>query len=226
MQIIINIDEGLVNRFKKSITLKRAALALMIFVISASALLFAATKPHTFTPGTTISSSQVNENFDAAFEAVAKAVPPGTVMAYAGTTVPEGYLLCDGSSVSRTTYANLFAAIGTIYGTGDGSTTFNLPDYRGLFLRGHHYGATIDPDYSSRIFGSIQNHMFQDHGHYHRHQSPIADGQYAGCSIANNSCMSVNGYVYTNYDDSGASKGNFGTETRPINRSVSYIIKH
>ena len=52
---------------------------------------------------------------------------PGMIKPFAGTTVPTGYLLCDGSAVSRTTYANLFAAIGTTYGTGDGSTTFNLP---------------------------------------------------------------------------------------------------
>lgn len=54
---------------------------------------------------------------------------PGMIKPFAGTTVPTGYLLCDGSAVSRTTYANLFAAIGTTYGSGDGSTTFNLPNY-------------------------------------------------------------------------------------------------
>lgn len=53
---------------------------------------------------------------------------PGMIKPFAGTTVPTGYLLCDGSAVSRTTYANLFSAIGTTYGSGDGSTTFNLPN--------------------------------------------------------------------------------------------------
>ncbi len=62
--------------------------------------------------------------------------PVGTVTAFAGATVPAGTLLCDGSAVSRTVYASLFAQIGTTYGSGDGSTTFNLPDYRGMFLRG------------------------------------------------------------------------------------------
>ena len=52
----------------------------------------------------------------------------GEVKYYAGTSVPSGYLLCDGSAVSRTTYANLFAAIGTTWGAGDGSTTFNVPN--------------------------------------------------------------------------------------------------
>lgn len=58
-------------------------------------------------------------------------VPSGAVMPYAGSAAPEGWLLCDGSAVSRTTYAKLFAAIGTTYGTGDGSKTFTLPDMRG-----------------------------------------------------------------------------------------------
>jgi hypothetical protein len=59
---------------------------------------------------------------------VAEVIPPGVISAFGGTTAPNGWLLCDGSAVSRTTYANLFATIGTTYGAGDGSTTFNLPD--------------------------------------------------------------------------------------------------
>jgi microcystin-dependent protein len=57
-------------------------------------------------------------------------VPPGTILEFGGTTVPDGYLLCDGSAVSRTTYSALFAAIGTTWGNGDGFTTFTLPDCR------------------------------------------------------------------------------------------------
>lgn len=55
-------------------------------------------------------------------------VPIGTIIPFAGNSIPQGYLLCDGSAISRTNYASLFAVIGTIYGAGDGSTTFNLPD--------------------------------------------------------------------------------------------------
>lgn len=58
-------------------------------------------------------------------------VPAGTVLDFAGSSAPSGYLSCDGSAISRTTYARLFEAIGTTWGTGDGSTTFNLPDLRG-----------------------------------------------------------------------------------------------
>lgn len=55
-------------------------------------------------------------------------VPVGTIIPFAGNSIPQGYLLCDGSAISRTTYASLFAVIGTIYGSGDGNSTFNLPN--------------------------------------------------------------------------------------------------
>ena len=58
-------------------------------------------------------------------------IPTGTLHAFAGSTAPAGYLLCDGSAVSRTTYASLFAVLSTTYGAGNGSTTFNVPDMRG-----------------------------------------------------------------------------------------------
>lgn len=62
--------------------------------------------------------------------------PAGVIIPFAGKSVPTGYLLCNGAAVSRTNYANLFAAIGTLYGAGDGSTTFNLPDARDRVLQG------------------------------------------------------------------------------------------
>ena len=62
--------------------------------------------------------------------------PAGIVMPFAGSVAPEGYLLCDGSAVSRSTYSDLFTAIGTTYGAGDGSTTFNVPDLSGRVVLG------------------------------------------------------------------------------------------
>jgi microcystin-dependent protein len=64
------------------------------------------------------------------------AIPTGSIYLFAGTTAPMGYLLCDGAAISRTTYAYLFARIGTTYGSGDGSTTFNIPDLRQRFPLG------------------------------------------------------------------------------------------
>lgn len=63
-------------------------------------------------------------------------VPSGSLVAYGGTSAPSGWLLCDGSAVSRTTYASLFTAVSTTYGVGDGSSTFNLPDLRGRVIAG------------------------------------------------------------------------------------------
>lgn len=62
--------------------------------------------------------------------------PIGTIFAFAGNDIPTGYLPCNGSAISRTTYADLFAVIGTTYGTGDGSTTFNLPNLTDRFIQG------------------------------------------------------------------------------------------
>ncbi|WP_114294442.1 phage tail protein [Chromobacterium violaceum] len=75
----------------------------------------------------------------------------GQVAFFAMTTPPDGWLPANGAAVSRSTFASLFAAIGTTYGTGDGTTTFNLPDLRGEFVRG--WDANVD---QGRIFGSKQ----------------------------------------------------------------------
>ncbi|MGB0430510.1 MAG: phage tail protein [Bacteroidia bacterium] len=85
----------------------------------------------------------------------AGSAPAGTVMAYAGSTIPSGWLECNGDDISRTTYSDLFAAIGTAWGYGDQSTTFNIPDMRGVFLRGHNNNKTsvsndFDPNASTR----------------------------------------------------------------------------
>lgn len=77
----------------------------------------------------------------------------GTVLPFAGTTAPNGWLLCSGQLVSRTTYSTLFGIIGTTYGAGDGSTTFNLPDLRGEFIRGLDSGRGLD---AGRALGSQQ----------------------------------------------------------------------
>lgn len=80
-------------------------------------------------------------------------IPSGAVMYFAGQTAPTGWLKANGAAVSRTLYAALFQSIGTTYGTGDGRTTFNLPDLRGEFVRGWDDGRGID---SRRALGSAQ----------------------------------------------------------------------
>ena len=81
-------------------------------------------------------------------------VPAGTMQMFAGNTIPAGWLLCDGSAVSRTDYAKLFSAIGTTWGAGDGSTTFNLPNSIGRFAE----GAATSGSYKSAGLPNITGH--------------------------------------------------------------------
>lgn len=153
-------------------------------------------------------------------------VPTGTVMSFAGTSAPTGYIFCDGAAISRTTFRNLFAAIAITHGQGDGSTTFNIPDYRGRFLRGVDGTAARDPDSASRTamntggntannIGSVQGHQYASHNHGIKF--------YNGGPAGNNDGVVGSGnWQITNNNTSIANGGN---ETRPINAYVNYIIK-
>lgn len=107
------------------------------------------------TPGTITASSGNSVTAASHTHAIDSAllVPSGTVAWFAGNTAPAGWLKANGAAVSRTAYANLFAAIGTTYGTGNGSSTFNLPDLRGEFVRGWDDGRGAD---AGRSLGSWQ----------------------------------------------------------------------
>jgi microcystin-dependent protein len=93
---------------------------------------------------------------------ITPAAPPGLSAMYAGSSAPPGWLKENGAAVSRTAYAALFAAIGTTYGAGDGSTTFNLPDSRGLFKRALSDGSSRD---AGRVLGSVQAGQNLSHTH-------------------------------------------------------------
>jgi microcystin-dependent protein len=90
-------------------------------------------------------------------------IPSGALMPWATNSAPTGYLMCDGSAVSRTTYANLFGAIGTAYGAGDGSTTFNVPDLRGRMAVGK--GTHADVDALGDNDGTAQSSRTAKHSH-------------------------------------------------------------
>lgn len=79
----------------------------------------------------------------------------GTIIAFAGNNIPSGYLPCNGGAISRTTYADLFAVIGTTYGTGDGSTTFNLPNLTDKFIQGSDTAGTVKSAGLPNIVGGI-----------------------------------------------------------------------
>ena len=100
-------------------------------------------------------------------------IPTGSEITWATATLPTGWLEENGAAISRSTYSALFAVIGTEYGVGDGSSTFNLPDARGEFIRGWDHGAGTDPDAAARtnrgdgtagdVIGSKQLDQFQGH---------------------------------------------------------------
>jgi len=89
-------------------------------------------------------------------------VPSGALIYFAMDSAPDGWLKANGATVSRTTFSALFAAIGTTFGAGDGSTTFELPDLRGEFIRGWDDGRGVD---SGRGFGSFQADELKSHSH-------------------------------------------------------------
>ena len=113
---------------------------------------------------TVATSAAVKTAYDkaaAAESSLKNALPSGIIAYFAGAHQPTGWLKCNGAAVSRTTYAGVFAAIGTTYGAGDGSTTFNLPDLRGEFIRAWDDGRGVD---SGRFLGSRQDDALQNFG--------------------------------------------------------------
>lgn len=137
-------------------------------------------------------------------------VPTGAVEAFAMSSAPAGWLKCDGTAVSRTTYAALFAVVGTAFGAGNGSTTFNLPDLRGEFIRGFDDGKGTD---SGRTFGSAQADELKQHRHT-INTVTVAAGSTAVAAIG----TTTTGGNLTGWTG--------GTETRPRNIALLYCIKH
>jgi microcystin-dependent protein len=170
-------------------------------------------------------------------------LPAGMIAPFGSTTVPDGWLACDGSTVSRSTYSVLFSAISTTWGTGDGSSTFHLPDLEGAFLRGTGSNATHNmadgSDFAGPSVGSFENDQMQGHGHW-----------IGRTNQANSSTTLENGAIYIS-GTSGSSYGisettraaeyrlmahdiveyadgspREGDETRPFNAGVKYCIKY
>lgn len=183
-----------------------------------------------------------------ALNTLAAAGIPGQIAAFAFNSPPDGWLKANGAAVSRTTYAALFAAIGTTFGDGDGSTTFDLPDLRGEFVRGWDDGRGVD---SGRAFGSAQSDQNKEHSHTgsadsggdHTHtgstgsslsgtamtttgSSPITGAGYnAGqVSLAHTHTVTINSggaHTHTLTIDSDG-----GSEARPRNVALLYCIKY
>ena len=184
-------------------------------------------------------SSNLNQNL-----LLALSVPPGTISAYGGIVAPTGWLICDGSALSSSQYPSLYGAISNYWGSGymfqgnvwaQGTNNFNLPDLRGLFLRGVlgtrtnfvSIGQVPDPDSSSRTnnvpggntggnVGSVQTDQFRAHVH-----PATIGGGYVENGVGDGLGTGGNaGGVAANTGSAG------GSETRPANAYVNYIIKY
>ena len=185
-------------------------------------------------------------------QGISSLVPAGAILAFGGATAPTGWLLCNGAAISRVTYADLFAAISTAHGYGDNvavTGTFNLPDYRGRFIRGRDGAVTRDPDRAGRTaantggstgdnVGSVQGDAMQRMtGNIQANEqintnytinfgasgvfSRLTTGSYTNCPN-NGTILSGTGGAL-NYDTSLQARTS--TETRSLNAYVNYIIK-
>ena len=148
---------------------------------------------------------QTDGSGNLSFTALPQAVPTGSVHMMATTTVPSGYLKCNGAAVSRTTYADLFAIVGTAHGAGDGSSTFNVPDLRGEFVRGWDDSRGVD---SGRGFGTAQG----DNNKQHNHTAS------ASTSIS----PSAHNHLFPGDDQLGAAANNVGGWTDRAVASFTY----
>ena len=150
----------------------------------------------------------------------------GYILPWPGTTAPEHTLICDGSAISRVTYAALFAVIGTTYGAGDGSTTFALPDFRGYFLRGANGTnsaamGTAQEDATRNITGGVSAVYCADNT-----TPSIPTGAFywdnTAAQFRAQITAQTNGWVGLIFDASRVVPT--AAEVRPINYAVNWVI--
>jgi phage-related tail fiber protein len=181
------------------------------------------------------------------WQPLAQLMPSGVIQAFGGNAAaPPGWLLCVGSAVSRTTYASLFAAIGTAFGSGDGSTTFNLPDLRGQFLRGVDAGAGRDPNSGTRTAMASGGNTGDNAGSVQASATAVPVAPFTNGYPGGNTGSPTptdSGFVFTSSQGSGSKGSDWGraaatnslpaqqnvaggdSETRPTNAYVQFIIK-
>lgn len=167
--------------------------------------------------GTSVIMSTAERSKLQGIENNADSIPLGTLFPYAGSSAPNSdYLICDGQAVSRTTYASLFAIVGTTYGVGDGSTTFNLPDLRGRTILGEGTGTATDA--TAKALGAkagTETHTLTvDEMPSHTHGLTQVKDVYDGINDE---------YRITNYTSTNISTGSTGSDD-PHNNMQPYIV--
>lgn len=159
--------------------------------------------------------------------------PVATVLMYAGSSAPTGWLICNGGAINRTVYADLFAICGTVYGSGDSSTTFNIPDFRGVFPKGA--GSTTrvaGVDANGTAYSATLGQYSQDkmQGHLHNRQfsgtagsEPDIEAHTASIGAAPATIT-----VTTNGPIADGTNGTprTGASTEPQSLGINFIIKY
>jgi len=163
----------------------------------------------------------------------------GAIYAMGAAAVPTGFLYCDGSAISRTTYSKLFAIISTTWGVGDGATTFNVPDLRGVFLRGTGSHGTLTKAgggaFAGPAIAASSNDMLQNITGSLTPQSNTgllyANGSASGAFTGGtNRANTLGGIVAAskdlNFDASLSTNARTGDQTQPVNIGIKYLIKY
>ena len=149
--------------------------------------------------------------------------PTGVVQAFAGSTTPQGWLLCDGSAVSRTDYAALYAVIGTTYGAGDGSKTFNLPNLTDKFIQGNSTSGTVKsaglPNITGHFAMELVNPSESANGAFNLEKGSLHDRGFSGGGTL------TWGDVYIDASRSSSVYGK-STTVQPPAVTMRYIIKY
>lgn len=147
-------------------------------------------------------------------------------LAFGPVNAMPGYLLCNGQAVSRTDYADLFAAIGTNFGAGDGTSTFNVPDYRGCFLRGLG-GNSADDMYTKQPMALPEHdHIMNAKGTFDGNYLTNRSKNYSGGGGGSFGAGSINTSIRTGNASESNSVYGAASEVRPVNYAVNFFIKY
>lgn len=193
--------EGLVYAPQGSIYMRRDAASTYVLYVKTS--------------GVTSSTQWV------AVDTTGASVPTGSISQFGGSTAPIGWLLCDGSAVSRTTYAALFGVISTTYGSGDGSTTFNIPDLRGRVAVGLGTNASV-----SSLGGNDGVVAANRRGTKHRHTPHTHTYvEYTGSGSIGGPASGGGAYSL-NAEPTSSADGGSGDATDPLDGSAFLIVNH
>jgi hypothetical protein len=149
-------------------------------------------------------------------------IPIGTINTSVVSTVPTGFLYCNGQAVSRTLYAGLFLAIGTTFGAGDGSTSFNVPNFQGAFLRGAGNQTVSGTTYTAPAVGTVQQDQVLQTTVYSTNEG------FRDAAAGSRECVARRRITGDPTDTDTGILAQFqrqGTENRPMNYAVYYYIK-